>query len=151
MVIWFLVPFSKAFLSSIQTPIDSPPAQCKCLANTQPSLLDGDEEDNLWVGLDKGFDYVWLHSPVESSKDPGLGWAQFIRQPCMKTNCILVQIRVFYYYRFDKSGKNNRPEFIDQLTGTVWFLKVLDGRLYCGLNDGTYLIDNHQLVKVAVK
>lgn len=118
------------------------------LQNNTTLAVYGDEEDNLWVGLDKGFDYVWLHSPVESFKDPGLGLGTVYTAALYENELYIGTNQGIYYYKLDKSGKIIDPEFIDQSQGQVWFLKVLDGKLYCGLNDGTYLIDNHQLVKV---
>jgi hypothetical protein len=54
-----------------------------------------------------------------------------------------------YYYRKGADGAYTERRFIRGSEGQVWFLQEIDGALYGGLNDGTYLIENHGLRRVS--
>lgn len=119
------------------------------LQNNTILTMFGDEEDNLWVGLDKGFDYVWLHSPVINYKDPGMGLGTVYTAALYRGDLYIGTNQGIYHYRFDDANKLGEPKLIDQSQGQVWFIKVMDEQLYCGLNDGTFLIKDYQLTKVS--
>lgn len=114
--------------------------------NTVLSMVP-DENNNLWLGLDKGFDFIWFHSPVSlyTGDETGTTYTSALYQ-----NKLYVGTNqgIFYYKQLDQKGFAE-PKFIQGSQGQVWFLKVLNGRLYCGLNNGTYLVDDDQLIRVS--
>lgn len=116
--------------------------------NTVLSMLP-DSLGNLWVGMDKGLDYIVFDSPVDSyrSKEESIG---SVYAAALYNNQLYVGSNQGIY-RYDKSesGKFTSPSLINGSQGQVWFLSVLDNRLYCGLNAGTFVFENETLKQVS--
>ena len=116
--------------------------------NTVLSMLE-DFDGNLWLGLDKGIDFVALQSPLTFFNDQtgrigavytAVQWADRLY---LGTNQG-VFVRTAY--------KNGHSEFqlVEGTQGQVWDLQVFDDQLVCGHNTGTFLIDkNSQARKIS--
>jgi DNA-binding CsgD family transcriptional regulator/cell division protein FtsB len=119
------------------------------LQNNTVLALEEDEEENLWVGLDKGFDFVWFHSPIETYRDLYMEAGSVYTAAMFENELYVGTNQGIYFYQINNKGKFDERKLLDDSQGQVWFLKVVDEKLYCGLNDGTFVIENHKLIRVS--
>lgn len=115
------------------------------LQNNTILALESDRDGNLWVGMDKGIDYITLNSPIEMYKETWTSYSACIFQ----NNLYVATNQGIYYYTINKDGKFLKMKFLQGSQGQVWFIKEIDGELYCGLNNGTYKIDNFRLKQIS--
>src|SRR3546814_14456190 len=101
--------------------------------NTVLSLCE-DQQQNLWLGLDNGIDYITLDQHFSYYQDgPGLlgsvyDAALFDGQLYLGTNHGI--------FRRDTAAAYNRPfEFVPGSHGHAWSLDVLGKTLLCGHNE----------------
>jgi cell division protein FtsB len=116
--------------------------------NTILSLI-SDDDNNLWAGLDKGFDFIWFGSPFENYHEPDVDIGSVYAAALYKSKLYIGTNQGIYTFELDKSGTFINPAFIQKSQGQVWFIREIDGLLYCGLNEGTYLISDDQLIEVS--
>lgn len=107
-----------------------------------------DRDNNLWLGLDNGIDYVEVNSPLSFiSENEGLGTGYCCRvfggQLYLGTNQGLF-VKSFSSFSTDDESF----ELIENTAGQVWSLEVFDDQLICGHNSGTFLIQNRKAVKI---
>lgn len=119
------------------------------LQNNTVLAVHSDADNNLWVGLDKGFDYIAFNTPlvtyIESAESFGT-----VYTACLSKNTLYVGTNQgIYYFRMGLDGLLYDKQFLNGSQGQVWFISVIDGNLYCGLNDGTYLIQDTELIPVS--
>lgn len=119
------------------------------LQNNTVLALQIDEDDNLWVGLDKGFDFVWFQSPIDVYQDANRESGSVYTAALFNNLLYVGTNQGIYYYQINKEGKFINRKMLENSQGQVWFLKVIDNQLYCGLNNGTYHIYNHKLEMVS--
>ena len=114
--------------------------------NSVMSLL-ADEESNLWAALDQGFDFIWFHSPITNYSDNEIGSvytaASYNNKLYVGTN------QGVFCYEPNAEGLLTNQGVIAGSQGQVWFLKVINDELYCGLNNGTYVIKDKTLINVS--
>jgi len=115
--------------------------------NTILSLI-SDNDNNLWAGLDKGFDFIWFGSPFENYREPDIDIGSVYAAAMSKSKLYIGTNQGIYKFELDKSGSFINPIFIQKSQGQVWFIREIDGKLYCGLNEGTYLIKDDKLIEV---
>jgi DNA-binding CsgD family transcriptional regulator len=113
--------------------------------NTVLSLYE-DSNLNLWVGLDQGIDFIQLNSPLrhyETTENPlGTTYASAIWN-----NNLYVGSNKGVFVKKWNSDDFFRP--IKGLEGQTWNLKVVNGQLLCGHNDGTFLITEKGAKKIS--
>lgn len=119
------------------------------LQNNTVLAVHSDADNNLWVGLDKGFDYIAFNTPlvtyIESAESFGT-----VYTACLFKNTLYVGTNQgIYYFRMCSDGLLYDKQFLNGSQGQVWFISIIDGNLYCGLNDGTYLIQDTELAPVS--
>jgi hypothetical protein len=111
--------------------------------------MQGDADGNLWLGMDKGTDYIWFNSPVEVYRDVELGLGA-VYSACIFQNRLYVGTNQgVYYFQIQPDGTLSEKIFVKNSQGQVWVLKEIDGRLYCGANIGCFLIDNDRILEVS--
>jgi ligand-binding sensor domain-containing protein/DNA-binding CsgD family transcriptional regulator len=108
-----------------------------------------DRDNNLWLGLDNGIDYVEVNSPLSFISDnEGLGTGYcckvFGGELYLGTNQGLF-VKTFTNF----SDAQESFELIENTAGQVWSLEVFDDQLICGHNSGTFLIQNRKAVKIS--
>jgi len=116
------------------------------LQNNTILALQADHHNNFWVGMDIGLDYVALNSPVESFVRtlPNLGT---VYDAALFENTLYIGTNQgLFFSEKDRFGGFSEVGLIPGSQGQVWFLEEIDGRLYCGHNDGTFLIENNRLI-----
>lgn len=116
--------------------------------NTVLSML-SDDRGNLWVGMDKGFDYVAFDTPVRIYRDIRNDIGSVYAAALHKNELYVGTNQGIYYYQRGADGQFTDRRFIRGSEGQVWFLQVVDGMLYGGLNDGTFLIQNKTMRRVS--
>lgn len=115
------------------------------LQNNTILALESDQDGNLWVGMDRGIDYVAFNTPVNIYEEP---WTSY--GACIYNNELyLATNQGIYYYPIAKDGTLSGKQFLKESQGQVWFVKKIDDDLYCGLNNGTYKIENHHLKQIS--
>jgi DNA-binding CsgD family transcriptional regulator len=119
------------------------------LQNNTVLAVHADADNNLWVGLDKGFDYIAFNSPLATYIESGESFGT-VYTACLFKNTLYVGTNQgIYYFRMDNDWLLHDKRFLNGSQGQVWFISIIDGALYCGLNDGTYLIHDNELVPVS--
>lgn len=119
------------------------------LQNNTVLALAGDQSNNLWVGLDKGLDVIDLNSPVESysGEFANLG---AVYDAALHNNVLYVGTNQgIHVFNMNESGRFSGGDLLPGSQGQVWFLEVIDGQLFCGHNEGTFLIRGNQLVPIS--
>lgn len=111
------------------------------LQNNSVLSLFFDIDGNLWLGLDKGIDYVTLNSPEEeifsNGKLYGTGYASIVKygRLYLGTN----QGLYFMDIR-DALESEGQTGQVKGIKGQVWCLEEIDNTLFCGHDHGLYTI-----------
>lgn len=112
-----------------------------------------DHEGNLWLGLDHGIDYIEINSPVtyfgEGFNIEGTGYTSTIYDGkiYLGTNQAL-----FYNELKKRNGHiriDNNFRLVQGTKGQVWNLSKIGNVLFCGHNNGAYIIENDQARKIS--
>ncbi len=117
------------------------------LQNNTVLSMNTDHYGNLWLGLDNGIDYIEINSPLSLlSHQHGLnaGYAAIIHN-----NILYLGTNQGVYatdWKEFSSGNMTHQAFrlIENTSGQVWVLQVIDDQLFCGHNYGTFLINDYQ-------
>jgi len=119
------------------------------LQNNTVLALCADAENNLWAGLDKGFDYIAFNTPLITYTEAEESFGT-VYTACLFRDVLYVGTNQgIYYFMQDQAGNFLGKQFLSGSQGQVWFIENIDGNLYCGLNDGTYLIRDFTLQRVS--
>jgi len=134
------------------------------LQNNTVLALTEDRDGNLWLGLDRGIDFVALRSPLTFFTDQTgkigttyaaaqhegrlyLGTNQGVFSSEVDVEGLKFEVRSlkFGLLRSELQTSNFKPRtsnfhLIEGTQGQVWDLQVLGGQLLCGHNSGTFLI-----------
>lgn len=106
--------------------------------NTVLSLFE-DKDDDIWLGLDNGINVINMNSPISiyNDKEGKLGtvYASIIYED----NLYLGTNQGLFVKPF---GKEQDFNFIKGTKGQVWCLVEERGTLFCGHNNGTFVISN---------
>ncbi|NNK74286.1 MAG: hypothetical protein HKO94_13945 [Flavobacteriaceae bacterium] len=109
--------------------------------NTVLSLYE-DSQNNIWLGLDNGINCVNMGSRFRFFTDDegklGTVYTSIIHEDhlYLGTNQGLFYKPMYVDEEF---------EFISGTNGQVWMLKEIDGQLFCGHNNGTYIITGGEI------
>jgi ligand-binding sensor domain-containing protein/DNA-binding CsgD family transcriptional regulator len=122
------------------------------LQNNTVLSMNTDDFGNLWLGLDNGIDYLEINSPLSTlSYQHGLnsGYAAVIHNDVLYlgTNQGVYATGWTEYLTNQNAGITFR--LLENTSGQVWTLQVIEGQLFCGHNNGTYLIDGYRAVSIS--
>ena len=101
-----------------------------------------DSDDNLWVGLDQGIDYVQLASLKQYFSDPqtniGTGYAVLRAGEDRQTR---------YYYATNQglymcTSVDAPMRLVEGSMGQVWSLSEIDGTVFCCHNRGLFVVSD---------
>jgi ligand-binding sensor domain-containing protein/DNA-binding CsgD family transcriptional regulator len=124
------------------------------LQNNTVLSLYTDPEQNLWAGLDNGIDRIEVNSPLYFYFDK-TGRFGTVYSSIIFNNKIYLGTNQGLFYSDWLPGGNNRLlqsfdfKLIPGSQGQVWDLSLLDGRLLCGHNDGTYQVNGSAITKIS--
>ena len=109
-----------------------------------------DQEQNLWTGLDNGIDRIELNSPLNFYFDKVGQFGTVYSSLIFEGNIYLGTNQGLFYSRWKPEGGNAfNFELIPNSQGQVWSLKIIDGQLFCGHNDGTFRVTNGKLERIS--
>lgn len=119
--------------------------------NTILALLE-DKRGNLWVGMDKGIDFIELDPSVVFYYDQR-GNVGTVYSAATFGDYFYIGTNQGVFYRKTKAPtKFSAMENFQLLEGSqsqVWQLKVIDNQLICGHNLGTFLIEGTRIEKIS--
>lgn len=111
-----------------------------------------DLDGNLWLGLDNGIDYVELNSPVTVLQDFygfGTGYTSiaYHDQLYLGTNqgLFICSLNDFAKPRLNATNF----KMVENTSGQVWSLQVINDQLFCGHNNGSYLINGEKGIHIS--
>ncbi len=113
--------------------------------NTVLSLFQ-DKDNNIWLGLDNGISCVNYSSPFRVYNDTKGVFGTVYASAESDGFLYLGTNQGLYFKKFD-SDDDFQP--ISGTKGQVWVLKKIGGTLFCGHNDGTFIVSNGTAVKIA--
>jgi DNA-binding CsgD family transcriptional regulator len=96
-----------------------------------------DEEQNLWLALDNGISVLNLNSPFNEYIDKNGKIGVVYASVSHEGNLYLGTNQGLFS---KKLNSNEDFNLVDDTEGQVWLLKIIDGTLLCGHNNGTYKI-----------
>ncbi len=118
------------------------------LQNNTVLSLCNDNDQSIWVGLDDGIDNVSFNNPVDIYPGPNESLGA-VYTAVLNDNVLYIGTNrgIFTYSKvkdqFIYSG------FIQNSQGQVWQLKDIDGTIFCGHNDGTFIIAKNELKQIS--
>lgn len=110
-----------------------------------------DKQNNLWLGLDKGIDYVLLNNPISNLAGAnnlyGTGYTSIKKNQNMYfgTNQGL-------YFTSSPLNIQSLPlklELIKGMEGQVWSLTEIDKQIFCGDDKGAYIVNDNNIEKIS--
>lgn len=115
----------------------------KGLQNNTVLSVYADNYDNLWLGLDNGIDYVIINSPftnIANESQIGAGYTSIIFD-----NKLYLGTNQGLFYKewiepFDPLNDVSEFKMVKNTQGQVWDLFEHNNNLFCGHNNGTYII-----------
>jgi hypothetical protein len=120
------------------------------LQNNTILSLAFDRLGNLWLGLDKGIDYLMINSPIYdlfgNNRLYGSGYCSAI-----KGNKMYLGTNQGLYvtsYPITTSPKPFAMRLLNGMSGQVWCLNEIDGTLFCGTDQGAFIIEETGVRKI---
>ena len=120
------------------------------LQNNTILSISFDRLDNLWLGLDKGIDYVMINSPIYdlfgNSNLYGAGYTSIVRD-----NLLYLGTNQGLYstaYPIQNTSYPSNVQLINKVQGQVWSLTEIDGTLFCGCDHGAFIINNNEVDQI---
>lgn len=109
--------------------------------NTVLSLFE-DFENNLWLGLDNGISVINLYSPFNEYVDK-LGNLGLVYAALNHKEYLYLGTNQGLFYR--KTGSQSATfRLIEGTEGQVWNLQLLDSTIFCGHNNGTFVVEKNK-------
>lgn len=121
------------------------------LQNNTVLSLEKDLQNNLWVGLDNGIDYIQINSPLYYYTDIKGEIGTVYTSAIFENKLYLGTNQGLYVSNWPSSSTHNSFNFqlIPSSNGHVWNLTEINDQLVCGHNDGTFLIQNDQIKRIS--
>jgi len=120
------------------------------LQNNTVLSMKFDHLQNLWLGLDKGIDYVLLNNPVQnifgSNNLYGAGYTSILRGNTLYfgTNQGLYKCS----YPLSSSPLPLQLTLVKGMEGQVWCLTEIDNTLFCGNDRGAFIIKQNGIEQI---
>lgn len=121
------------------------------LQNNTVLCLFVDIDNNLWIGTDNGIDLLYINLPLSqlnTSQNLSAGYTAAFFEGIL----YLGTNRGLFYKKWEDCTqfptRLSDFELIPETKGQVWTLQLLDGLLFCGHHNGTYIINNNQAYKI---
>ncbi|MDY7394333.1 hypothetical protein UMM65_03710 [Aureibaculum sp. 2210JD6-5] len=103
-------------------------------------------DGKLWLGLNSGISQIDLSSNLIFYNDSS-GKLGAVYDIINYKNTTYIGSNTGLYYL----DKKDKLQFIANSQGQVWDLKEIDGQLFCGHNNGTYLVENKKLKLISAQ
>jgi len=123
-----------------------------CLQNNTVLCLGMDKDKNLWVGTDNGIDLLYINLPLSQLnrwQNLSAGYAAVVHNG----NLYLGTNRGLFYKKWEECIKYPTRfsdfKLIENVKGQVWTLQIIDNTLFCGHNNGAYIINGSKAKKIS--
>lgn len=107
-----------------------------------------DRSGNLWLGLDKGIDYVIINTPefslFGSENLYGSGYASLV----YKDKLYLGTNQGLYYMDYPLNNQQQTVKSVQDMKGQVWYLAEIDNTLFCGHDRGVFIITGDRAERI---
>lgn len=116
------------------------------LSNNTILSIKEDSQGNIWLGLDNGINVLNFNSAYKVYKD---------KQGVLGTIYTSAKANGYLYLGTNqglfckKLNANSDFTFIEGTEGQVWCLEYLHGSLFCGHDEGTFLINDNKATKIS--
>ncbi|HEY4789234.1 MAG TPA: hypothetical protein VIH57_24460, partial [Bacteroidales bacterium] len=103
-----------------------------------------DKSGNLWLGLDNGISYLEISSPITYFNycyGIETGYASIVHNDILYLGTNQGLFAKEINQLSNQSLTDSKFRLVDGTEGQVWCLQVIDNNLFCGHNNGSYLID----------
>jgi DNA-binding CsgD family transcriptional regulator/ligand-binding sensor domain-containing protein len=122
------------------------------LQNNTVLSLYADDNQNLWAGLDNGIDRIELSSALYFYFDK-TGQIGTVYSSLIFNNTIYLGTNQGLFYSPWTQGNTTQFntfnfKLVPNSQGQVWDLRIIDGQLLCGHNDGTFRVNGTNLEKL---
>lgn len=112
--------------------------------NTVLSLFE-DSDNDIWLGLDNGINLVNQQSPFKIYNDFN-GKLGSVYTSIIFEDVLYLGTNQGLFYKSINS--KNHFKFIEETQGQVWSLRNINGTLFCGHNNGTFIVSNKKVNKI---
>ncbi|MFI8605579.1 triple tyrosine motif-containing protein [Cellulophaga baltica] len=113
--------------------------------NTILSIFE-DLDGNVWLGLNNGISVLNFSAPFKEYIDT-VGKLGVVYTAAIYEDHLYLGTNQGLFYK-QKSG-NDDFKIVANTNGQVWFLKEIDGILFCGHNAGTFTVAGNQATQIA--
>ena len=120
------------------------------LQNNTVLSMKFDNQNNLWVGLDKGISYIMVNSPIydlfANTQLYGTGYTSLL-----KGNLLYLGTNQGLYcteYPKPNTPDDSNMELKSGMQGQIWNLKLIDNTVFCATNFGTYIVEKNHAQKI---
>jgi len=120
--------------------------QQKGLQNNTVLSVFQDIDENIWLGLDNGLDFINSYSPYKIYNDSS-GKLGTVYDSKIYDSKIYLGTNQGLFYKPVVS--NDEFKLINGSNGQVWSLTEINGELFCGHDNGTYVIKNNDALRIA--
>ncbi|MDO5980073.1 transcriptional regulator [Flavivirga spongiicola] len=103
------------------------------------------KNNKLWIGLDNGIALIDLNYSHTFYNDNS-GELGAVYDIINYKNTLYIGSNTGLFYL---DNNDNKLKFVEDSQGQVWELKEINGDLFCGHNNGTFLVENKKLEKVS--
>ncbi len=110
------------------------------LQNNTVLALKAGQGQSFWAGLDRGIDYVSLDNELSFYMDPTRSRRAVYDAALTGDTLWIGTNQGVFRYKYDPSMGYTQPVFVEGTQGQVWDLSEIDGDLYCGHTNGTFLL-----------
>jgi ligand-binding sensor domain-containing protein/DNA-binding CsgD family transcriptional regulator len=110
-----------------------------------------DNLNNLWLATDNGIDFIELSSPI-SYLDGRVGLSAGYTMKKYKENIYMGTNQGLFsmnWEQFQSSSNQSDFKLVENVKGQVWKLQIIDGRLFCGTNNGSYILEDNGFRKLS--
>jgi DNA-binding CsgD family transcriptional regulator len=122
------------------------------LQNNNILCLFLDNNDNLWLGLDNGIDFIAYNNAIKhiypEKLNEGLGYSSLIHNNFLYVGTSNGLYRVPISGQEDLSLVNGEFQSIPGTKGSAWGLSEVNGALLLGHHDGAFQVQNDKVVSI---
>lgn len=119
------------------------------LQNNTVLALETDRKGNIWAALDRGIDFINLHTRLDIYVDPLSKMGPVYTAVTDGTSLLVGTNHGLYRYRYVPGRGYTRPVILESIHGQVWNLRNIDGNIICGHNEGTSVIRGDNAITIS--
>jgi DNA-binding CsgD family transcriptional regulator len=110
-----------------------------------------DINNNLWIGMNKGIDFIKIVSPFSIIEDKTGELGSVTSSVLFQNKLYLATNHGLFHADWNKFIQGENTEFVAVagMEGHVLSLDVIDGQLLCGFNLGTYRIEGNRAIRLS--